>query len=130
MSLEEIQALKERLGLKLYNQALGIGKKGKQSGDSKSLSLSKKPDFKRENKNRPREISAKRQVTRFRNVVGVGGSANNDSFAKRDPRFDSMCGEFNQRVIFRFRNDYNCTTSKIFHFDCRCSMTITNLLVL
>jgi len=66
MSLEEIQALKEELGLKVYNQALGLDPKGKLKRKEKRP---KQLVFKRENKNRPREQSSKKTVARLRDVV-------------------------------------------------------------
>ncbi len=91
MSLEEIQKLKERLGLKLFDAVVS----------EKSVSKKKKkPVFKRENKNRPREMSSKKMVPRFRDVVGVASEQNTKDRAKdkRDPRFDSLCGEFSKKV--------------------------------
>ena len=51
--------------------------------------------MKRDNKNRPREMSSKKTVKRYRDVVGVSAENKNE---KRDPRFDSMCGEFDEKV--------------------------------
>ena len=59
--------------------------------------------MKRDNKNRPREMSSKKTVKRFRDVVGV--SADN-KLEKRDPRFDSMCGEFDEKVLISERIMY------------------------
>merc|ERR1712242_112996 len=61
MSIEDIQKLKERLGLKLFHQ--------KMSGTAPVRG--QKINFKRENKNRPREMSSKKTVGRFREVVQV-----------------------------------------------------------
>jgi hypothetical protein len=47
MSIEEIQSLKERIGLKLYNAAIK-GEKGKKLGDVGVKGRRK--EFKRENK--------------------------------------------------------------------------------
>ena len=52
MNIEEIQKLKEKLGLKLFNQKL------------KGTGRARKIEFKRENKNRPRELSSKKTVSR------------------------------------------------------------------
>lgn len=52
MNIEEIQKLKEKLGLKLFNQKL------------KGTGRARKTEFKRENKNRPRELSSKKTVSR------------------------------------------------------------------
>ena len=52
MNIEEIQKLKEKLGLKLFNQKL------------KGTGRARKIEFKRENKNRPRELCSKKTVSR------------------------------------------------------------------
>merc|ERR1719242_1750240 len=51
--------------------------------------------MKRENKNRPREMSSKKTVKRFRDVVGLSAALKSE---KRDPRFDNMCGEFDEKI--------------------------------
>ena len=51
--------------------------------------------MKRDNKNRPKEMSSKKPVKRYRDVVGVSAENKHE---KRDPRFDSMCGEFDEKV--------------------------------
>ena len=83
MSIEEIQKLKEKIGLKLYNQALGLEKNKKRE------------KFVRENKNRPREISSKKKVGRFREVVPVSFE---HKLEKRDPRFEASSGDFDEKV--------------------------------
>lgn len=87
MSIEDIQKLKERLGLKLFHQ--------KMSGTAPVRG--KRVDFKRDNKNRPREMSSKKTVGRFREVVQVA------KVQKRDPRFDPLCGEFDEKL---FKDNY------------------------
>ncbi|KYN02076.1 PREDICTED: ribosomal RNA processing protein 36 homolog [Cyphomyrmex costatus] len=89
MSFEDLQKLKEKLGTKVYNETL-FGKKNKKKME--------KIKFKRENKNRPREMSSKKSIpikceemTQVKEVVF------------RDPRFDSLCGTFNEKV---FKNSY------------------------
>ena len=86
MSLQDLKKLKEKLGSKIYNETM--------FGPQKNI----KTIFKRENKNRPREISAKKQVPRFKEVVQV------KKFVPRDPRFDSLCGTFNEKA---FKNSYS-----------------------
>lgn len=87
MSFEDLQKLKERLGSKFYNEAVfGASPRPK-----------KRADFKRENKNRPREATSKIQVPRFKEVVPVKKQV------LRDPRFDSLCGTFNEKA---FKNSY------------------------
>lgn len=89
MSFEELQKLKEKLGTKVYNAAMfGVQK-------------TKAIKFKRDNKNRPREESAKKQVSRFREIIPVKKNQ------PRDPRFDSLCGEFNEKA---FKNSYSFLT--------------------
>ncbi|XP_059096042.1 uncharacterized protein LOC131890662 [Tigriopus californicus] len=104
MSLEEIQELKEKIGLKLYNKALGINQ---GRGMAKPTQMSKAV-FKRENKNRPREISSKKPVKRFRDVVGLTAKMNEKEHQKRDPRFDSLCGEYDSKLFkesYKFVDD-------------------------
>ena len=86
MSFEELQKLKEKLGTKVYNEAM-FGK-----------TRVKRKTFKRENKNRPREMSSKKPVSVFREVIPVKKTA------PRDPRFDSLCGNFNEKA---FKASYN-----------------------
>lgn len=85
MSFEDLQKLKEKLGTKVYKETLFGPRKTKRA------------DFKRENKNRPREMSAKKPVTRFKEVMQVKKKI------VRDPRFDSLCGTFDQK---QFRKSY------------------------
>lgn len=86
MSFEDLHKLKEKLGSKIYKEAFfGPGK------------VNKKIDFKRENKNRPREISSKKPVSQFREVVQV------KKYVPRDPRFDSLCGTYDPK---QFKKNY------------------------
>ncbi|XP_071868839.1 ribosomal RNA processing protein 36 homolog [Bombus fervidus] len=87
MSFEDLQKLKEKLGCKIYKEALFGPRK-----------VYKKTEFKRENKNRPREISSKKPVPRFRKLVQV------KKFIPRDPRFDSLCGTYDPK---RFKRNYS-----------------------
>ena len=64
--------------------------------------------LKRENKNRPREMSSKKTVSRFRDVVGVSSAQNAKVAAKRDPRFDSLCGDFDEKVGVMIRLEAVC----------------------
>ena len=95
MSIEEIQRLKNKIGLKLFNQ--------KMSG--KTSTQQNQADFKRDNKNRPREMSSKKQVSRFREVIVTSKL----ELEKRDPRFDPNCGEFDDKLFkdnYKFVNEY------------------------
>ena len=91
MSMEEIQKLKEGIGLKLFNRKMGVVSQG-SGGKDKGR---RRQDFKRENKNRPREMSSKKTVKRLRDVVGLKAE---QRLEKRDPRFDNLCGEFDEKV--------------------------------
>lgn len=98
MSFAELLALKEQLGSKVYNEAIF----GNESSAIKQRKKNPKRsnEFKRENKNRPREISAKKQVPLLSSVKK--SSAN--STGPRDPRFDSKCGDFDRD---KFKEDYS-----------------------
>ncbi|XP_011504017.1 PREDICTED: ribosomal RNA processing protein 36 homolog [Ceratosolen solmsi marchali] len=89
MSFENLHELKEKLGIKVYNTAI-FGLKNVRT-----------IKFKRENKNRPREETSKKQVSRFREVIPV------KKRMIRDPRFDSLCGQFNPKA---FKNSYSFLT--------------------
>lgn len=88
MSFEDLQKLKEKLGTKVYNETI-FGKKSKKKTE--------KTEFKRENKNRPREMSAKKPVSRYKELTQV------KKVVSRDPRFDSLCGTFDEKA---FRHSY------------------------
>ncbi|XP_070577301.1 ribosomal RNA processing protein 36 homolog isoform X2 [Ptychodera flava] len=83
----ELQKLKEKVGTKVYNKAM----LGRDEG-STTKDLQKKK-FKRENKNRPREISSKVRVPRLREVVTV------QKQVRRDPRFDDLSGEYKEELF-------------------------------
>lgn len=92
MTIEDIQKLKERLGVKLFNQKM----------DGKAPERGRKVEFKRDNKNRPREMTSKKTVGRFREVVQVA------RVERRDPRFDPLCGEFDDKLFkesYQFVNE-------------------------
>ncbi|XP_034487050.1 ribosomal RNA processing protein 36 homolog [Drosophila innubila] len=94
MSFEEIMQLKEQLGAKVYKEAV-LGSKSVKIKQPKT-----KADLKRLNKNRPREISAKRQVP----FLGVELRAERKKETElRDPRFDERTGNYN---IDTFKNNY------------------------
>jgi len=94
MSIEDIQKLKDQIGLKLFNQNLGVVSKPARGS---------KEDYKRANKNRPREMSSKRTVRRFREVVTVAKVE-----PKRDPRFDPLCGDYDEKL---FKDSYKFVSS-------------------
>ncbi|XP_072930126.1 ribosomal RNA processing protein 36 homolog [Epargyreus clarus] len=89
LSFEDLQKLKERIGAKVYKEVV-FGKKEKIQNEKKL--------FKRENKNRPREMSAKKLVRMLLDVAPVKKKE------IRDPRFDPLCGEFDKK---EFAANYN-----------------------
>ncbi|XP_026500375.2 ribosomal RNA processing protein 36 homolog [Vanessa tameamea] len=82
LSFEALQKLKEKVGSKVYKQAI--------FGENKKVQNAPKV-FKRENKNRPREMSSKRPVRMLREAVTVKKNE------IRDPRFDPLCGTFDKK---------------------------------
>lgn len=96
MTFAELLALKEELGSKVYNEAV-FGEEA--TSKKRKKELKKKPEFKRENKNRPRELPAKKQVP----LLSAVKVSKKDS-GPRDPRFDNNCGEFDRD---KFKEDYN-----------------------
>ncbi|KAG5864553.1 hypothetical protein JTB14_020346 [Gonioctena quinquepunctata] len=90
LSFEELLKMKEQMGSKLYNKTI--------HGQAKSHS---KTDFHRANKNRPREMSSK-----IRPKTNKFSSANFTPIKKvipRDPRFDPLCGQFEDK---EFKSNY------------------------
>lgn len=88
MSFEELQKLKDKMGAKLYNEKI-LNIKNKRS---KVIT-----EFKRANKNRPREMSSKRPFKLQKDTFLV------KSNTSRDPRFDPLCGSFEEKT---FRKNY------------------------
>ena len=86
LSFEELQKLKEKLGSKKFNQTL----RGKKKNPEQEV------DYKRVNKNRPREMSSKSRRIEPKVAVQVA------KVFRSDPRFDGLCGEFNEKVCDRF----------------------------
>lgn len=85
MSFEELLELKNKLGSKQYNQTVhGISKK------------MPKTEFKRANKNRPREVSSKIRVK-------LNTKAPVKKTVSRDPRFDPLCGSYDDKI---FKTNY------------------------
>lgn len=82
MPFDELQSLKEKIGVKLFNQVM-FGKGGSSQG---------RP-FKRENKNRPREMSSKVRPRKLRHVVEV------KKRMTRDPRFDDLSGDYREDIF-------------------------------
>ncbi|CAL8135543.1 unnamed protein product [Orchesella dallaii] len=90
LSFIELEALKQKMGLKEYNEAM--------FGNKESKKQSKKKRFERKNKNRPLEVSSKRRVPKFREVVKVPKKVH------KDPRFDNACGEYSETF---WNTEYN-----------------------
>ncbi|XP_008549114.1 ribosomal RNA processing protein 36 homolog [Microplitis demolitor] len=94
MSFEELHKLKDKVGAKIYNEAL-FGKKNPKKREFK------KNTYRNLNDDRPVEVSAKKKVSRLMNVISVKKPT------ARDPRFDRLCGEFNEKA---FKNSYSFVT--------------------
>uniref|UniRef100_A0A1I7VGM1 rRNA biogenesis protein RRP36 n=1 Tax=Loa loa TaxID=7209 RepID=A0A1I7VGM1_LOALO len=92
--LGKAKQLQERIGKKLFDRAFFV--------DDSSSSLNNKSARRafRENPKRPREVSSKIPVSKFRNVF------ENEKLERPifDPRFDSRCGEFNDYI---YHNNYS-----------------------
>lgn len=87
MSFEELQKLKEKLGSKIYNETV-FGKSDRKPNTN----------FKRANKNRPREMSSKRPVKINSHIIPVKKQM------PRDPRFDPLCGAYDKKS---FKSNYH-----------------------
>jgi len=86
MPFEDLQKLKEKIGTKMFSQAMSSGKKSEKHSGNKSGSKS----FKRTNKNRPMEMSSKKPVKIIRDHV------KKNKCVTRDPRFDDLSGEYSE----------------------------------
>uniref|UniRef100_A0A915Q0A2 rRNA biogenesis protein RRP36 n=1 Tax=Setaria digitata TaxID=48799 RepID=A0A915Q0A2_9BILA len=94
MPLRKAKQLQEQLGKKLFDRAF--------FAENSSSNFKKKliqRNFVRENPKRPREVSSKLPVSKFRNVF------ENEKLGRPilDPRFDDRCGEFNDYI---YQNNY------------------------
>nr|XP_006818700.1 PREDICTED: ribosomal RNA processing protein 36 homolog isoform X2 [Saccoglossus kowalevskii] len=92
VTFEELQKLKERVGTKVYKEAI-LGK------NKTTVAEARKKKFKRDNKNRPREMSSKIPVSRYREIIPVKKQV------QRDPRFDDLSGQYKEEV-FNKRYDF------------------------
>lgn len=94
LSFEDLLKMKEQMGSKLYDKTMfGMTKKRPQM------------DFKRANKNRPREMSSKVKYFKreLKNVTLCPKKT-----VPRDPRFDPLCGQFDDNTFksnYKFVND-------------------------
>lgn len=98
MTFEEIMKLKEQLGAKVYKEAV-LGTKS-----TKVKKPKEKVELKRLNKNRPRELSAKRQVPFLGAELRTERKKNVEL---RDPRFDERAGTYN---VENFKKNYKFLT--------------------
>lgn len=97
MTYEDIQKLKEKIGSKVYNNVvLGI------------KTSKPKTNFKRANKNRPREMSSKIRPREISSKKSTPNRAPKKQIMPRDPRFDSMCGEYDEKS---FRENFKFITN-------------------
>ncbi|XP_060559856.1 uncharacterized protein LOC132719915 [Ruditapes philippinarum] len=83
--LEDLMKIKDKLGLKTFNKIM--------HGDK--FEEKKQKVFKRENKNRPMEISAKKRIPVIRNAMVPKEKV------RRDPRFDDLSGEFQDKHFMK-----------------------------
>ena len=83
VTLGELQTIQTKIGSKKFDVVL----------QSESSHVKKKPT-KRANKNRPREMSSKKPVTQFREVVELKKKEQ-----RLDPRFDEQTGTLNKEMF-------------------------------
>ncbi|RUS78549.1 hypothetical protein EGW08_013692 [Elysia chlorotica] len=79
--LSELKAMQDKLGLKAFNKLRNGGKSSRAPITT----------FKRDNKNRPSELSARRPVPQNMTVAKAK--------VTRDPRFDDLSGEYNEKIF-------------------------------
>lgn len=72
-------------------------------GAAASASTASGGDFKRANKNRPREMSSKIRPKRHAKATTTLVNSNKKLPMRRDPRFDPLCGAFDSRT---FKSNY------------------------
>uniref|UniRef100_A0A0N5AAR8 rRNA biogenesis protein RRP36 n=1 Tax=Syphacia muris TaxID=451379 RepID=A0A0N5AAR8_9BILA len=87
LPMKEVQKLKENLGLSLFNKTFFNSETVAKKRKTLSRTFPK-----RENPKRPREVSSKKPVSKFRNIC------EGPKKVRYDPRFDSRCGDFNQHI--------------------------------
>ncbi|CAD5232041.1 unnamed protein product [Bursaphelenchus xylophilus] len=93
MPLSKVRALKSKLGVKLFNK-MYLNEVAPKSETVEESNDEKPQEFKRDNKNRPREMSTKAPI-RHNTIIAAKKKK------KYDPRFE--CGEFDE---VRFSRDY------------------------
>lgn len=87
VSFDELQKLQGKIGTRRFREMM-----------SATASQTNRKRFKRENKNRPMEISSKRPARFLRQVIPVKKKIH------RDPRFDDLSGTYNEAF---FKNAYS-----------------------
>uniref|UniRef100_A0A0B7B8N0 rRNA biogenesis protein RRP36 n=2 Tax=Arion vulgaris TaxID=1028688 RepID=A0A0B7B8N0_9EUPU len=87
--LSELMTMQNKIGLKAFRK-IKYGLSSNKAADK---------TFKRENKNRPTELSARRPVPRIQQCP--------KSKVTRDPRFDDLSGEFSEKI---FKHTYGFLT--------------------
>lgn len=92
LSLEELRKLKEQIGNEIY----------KNTSTKKANLINRPKTVKRDNKNRPSEISSKidpslNPVKKIKPEIKTAG----EKTKRIDPRFDSLYGEFDKRIFDR-----------------------------
>lgn len=93
MPMGKVRQLKERIGIRLFNKAF-FGKTTEEETSMKAIAKSSNQYFIRDNPKRPREMSSKRPVSKFRNIF------TNERIEKErfDPRFDERCGPYDEYI--------------------------------
>ncbi|KAI8367659.1 uncharacterized protein BYT42DRAFT_134316 [Radiomyces spectabilis] len=122
VSFEQLAEIKSKMGMKEFSKArrgTEVEKKPiasisreqiakdlhaakKKASDGSKVKRTKE-DMKRSSKHSPMEMSSKRAVGRFRQVVEAPAAK------RRDPRFDKLSGHLNQELFeksYEFLNDY------------------------
>uniref|UniRef100_A0A914WMD4 rRNA biogenesis protein RRP36 n=1 Tax=Plectus sambesii TaxID=2011161 RepID=A0A914WMD4_9BILA len=94
MPLSEVMALRDKLGLKLYDKAV-FGADPVTSSSVAGQEPFKRKVFSRDHAKRPREMSSKRPVSKFRNIYPDQKLTK----TRLDPRFDERCGEFDDYIF-------------------------------
>ncbi|KAG8036943.1 hypothetical protein G9C98_004265 [Cotesia typhae] len=95
MNPEELRKLKNELGTKIFNKVIQNSKRNSTKPSGKYRIPQPRA---RNDDDRPVEISAKKKIPPLINVIPVKKPV------ARDPRFDKLCGEFNERA---FRKSYS-----------------------
>lgn len=94
MTFEELENLKRKIGTKIFKQIAA----GQADDDDK------KHIFKRPSKNHPREISSKRKLIKVNNTTIKPAKI----ATVRDPRFDPLCGAYEEKSFkenYKFVNE-------------------------